>query len=423
MKTRKFIYAIVASLSVMSAQSCLKEQADIFEQSSSERLQSFIDETRNILTSNESGWIMEYYPGTNQYYGGYAYHLNFTDTEVEATCELDPENSYKSFYKFTTDNGAVLSFDVNNPALHYFATPSSSEYEAKGGDFEFTITSVSPEKIGLRGKRSGNHYDLYPYNASVTPSEYMSQVVEMGDSMRAAIIEGMVGDTEVNGTVDFNNRRINFEYAVSADSTVVVAAPYMYTPKGLRLYSDTKVAGATFRDFMYHSDNNVLSNGSFTFYGKLPEDYADYSEFEGDFTLSMYNGRIKYNVTLVPNENKTGFIMKNLSSHFDVVLGYDKAQGRLTWNAQVVGTEGNLTIWLAAWSLTAGGNLTWDTEYGVTIHKDLKTGNFVFEDNHKTDMTIDSFILWSTNSAGASQGSFEGWGDYQYPYLETLIRK
>lgn len=199
MKFNKILTVVLAGVSVLSAQSCLKDQADVFDSSSSERLQAYIEQTREILTSNEKGWIMEYYPGSGQSKGGYAYYLAFTDAEVTASYELDPENSYKSVYKLTTDNGAVLSFDSYNQALHHFATPSSTEYQAKGGDFEFTIVSVSPEKIGLRGKRSGNHYDLYPYDSDLTPAAYLAKVADVASSMRAAIIDGKVGDTDVTG--------------------------------------------------------------------------------------------------------------------------------------------------------------------------------------------------------------------------------
>ena len=96
MKFNKILTVVLAGVSVLSAQSCLKDQADVFDSSSSERLQAYIEQTREILTSNEKGWIMEYYPGSGQSKGGYAYYLAFTDDEVTASYELDPENSYKS---------------------------------------------------------------------------------------------------------------------------------------------------------------------------------------------------------------------------------------------------------------------------------------------------------------------------------------
>ncbi len=434
MKLNKFILAGVAAASLFAAQSCLKEQKDIFEASSSERLQAYIEEARSVLTSAANGWIMEYYPGSEQALGGYAYYLTFTETEVEAISEIDPENSYKSLYKITTDNGAVLSFDAGNPILHYFATPSSSKYQALGGDFEFTITSVSPEKIGLRGKRSGNHYDLYPYDSELAPKQYISKVVEMGGSMRASIIEGTIGETEVSGEIDFDTRRITFSYEEESESvsedgepvivtdTVVVKVPYMYTDKGLKAYEPVKVAGYTIDVMYYHSGNNILTTGSVTFEGRLPDDYTAFEDFAGEYTLSMYNGRLKYNITLVPNESSTGYVLKGLNPNFDVQLGYSTARGRLTWNSQFIANEHGHSIWMAAWSLTASGNLIADPAYGMTIARDMsKDGYFVIKDNgFDPEMPIDSFILWDIDE----RDSFEDYGDYgQYPYIEALIRK
>lgn len=53
MKFNKILTVVLAGVSVLSAQSCLKDQADVFDSSSSERLQAYIEQTREILTSNE----------------------------------------------------------------------------------------------------------------------------------------------------------------------------------------------------------------------------------------------------------------------------------------------------------------------------------------------------------------------------------
>lgn len=429
MKVSKIISSFLAAAALFSLTSCLKDQTDLFPNSSSERLQAYMEQAREILSSAENGWIMEYYPGPSQKLGGYAYHLTFTGSEVTATYELDPEKSCTSLYKLTADNGAVLSFDANNEILHHFATPSSSEYQAKGGDFEFVITSVSPEKIGLRGKRSGNHCDLYPYTSELTPKAYMAKVEEMAGGMRAALLNGKVGETEVNGTVDMNNRRITFNYKESEDGeTITVAVPYMYTPTGLKTYEEVEVAGCTMSSFFYYTSNNILSTGSVVFKGSLPKDYTDFEGFAGNYTLSMYNGRITADVTLTANADNSGYLMSGfVPGNHDVKLVYDRAKGRLAMNAQVVGADGSNSVWLAAWGLKGGGNLTWDPEYGMEITRDLKTGKFVFVDNgYDKDLAVDSFILWATDSAGKSQGEFTGWGgdgDNQFPYLQSLTRK
>jgi len=70
MKLNRIFAFVAAGISLLSAQSCLKDQADIFPESSSERLQAFLDQAGKTLVSAEKGWIMEYYPGSNQSRGG-----------------------------------------------------------------------------------------------------------------------------------------------------------------------------------------------------------------------------------------------------------------------------------------------------------------------------------------------------------------
>lgn len=175
----------------------------------------------------------------------------------------------------------------------------------------------------------------------------------------------------------------------------------------------------------YHSANNILTTGSVVFAGSLPEDYTSYSDFAGNYTLSMYNGKIRYDVTLSPDKAGTGYVMSGLlDGGHDIALGYSSSRGRLSMNAQAVGADGSNTVYLAAWSLEKeGGSLFVDEVYGMEIVRDLKTGNFKFVDNGKSDSVIDSFILWGITSAGGSAGEFTGWGESQYPYLQTLTRK
>ena len=445
MKINKILSVFAAGAMLLSAQSCLKDQKDAFEDLSSIRLQKFVAEARDILVSSESGWIMEYYPGSGQALGGYAYHLKFTETEVEAVSELDPENSYKSLFKITTDNGAVLSFDSYNPVLHYFATPSSSEYQAKGGDFEFSISSVSKDKIGLVGKRSGNHYDLYPYKSELSPNDYMKKVVAMAESMRAAIIAGNIGKTPVVGAVDFNSRRIVFTYEEKAsapeakadepateepvaDEIVTVEVPYMYTDTGLKAYEPTEVAGYTVDVMYYNSENNILTSGSVTFKGKLPEDYTSYADFTGEFVLSTtQKGFGPYNVTLTPNETGDGFIMSGLNPNFTLNVGYNKAKGRLTIIGQILGTStGSNYVMFCPWDASSG-YLTWMDGVGMEIYKDVNeteetvwrfADNGIWEDN-----TCNSFILYEFDGNGKAIGSWKNWGEYRYPSFNTLKRK
>lgn len=434
MKTRNIIKALAALILVIPMQSCLKDQEAVFEDSPSARMSKYLSNVQNILVGEET-WIMEYYPGAGRMYGGYTYVLKFTDKDVTVWSELDPEMECTSLYRFKADNGPVLSFDTNNDLLHYFATPSSSAYEAMGGDFEFTIVDYRDDQVTLLGKRSQNYYYLRPFTEECTPMEYCQAVVDLTDSFVAATLEGTIGDLHVDGEVDLMGRTLYLYYEGEEDPETgepveeVAYEAFSFTPKGLHFYEPLVVNGYTIRDLFYLPTHNYLTNGVITLFGSLPEDYARYEEFAGDYTMYAYEGNIKMNVSLVPTEDKAGYILKGMGGRlsaghdFDVYLPYDKAKGRLNLNAQVIGNEDGLTIWLAAWSLNDGGSLTWDTAYGMQIHRDLETGNFAFVDNGKTDMEIDSFILWATNAAGKSAGQWTAWGNGQIPYLQYLVRK
>lgn len=293
MKTRRIILIAAAALSLMAAQSCLKDQKEIFEESYSERVTNYMDGVGKILESQDAGWIMRTYPGSGQQYGGYAFYVKFKDGKVTASCELDPTFESTSYYKITSDNAPVLSFDVHNDVLHYFATPSAGAYEAMGGDFEFSIKSYSEEKVSLVGKRSGNHCDLYPFNEDMTPGEYLQKVYDMSENVLAATVSGTIGGKEVTGDVDLDSRCITFKYydpeeaaQIEAENPsdeeeeeeddedkgwVTKAMPFMYTPTGIRAYQPIKIAGNTLDDFMYHAENNLFSNGVFNLQGHVPD--------------------------------------------------------------------------------------------------------------------------------------------------------
>lgn len=425
MKTRNIINTLAALLLVVPMQSCLKDQESIFEDSPSARMENYLNDVHELLTETPM-WVMEYYPGVNCYYGGYTYVLKFTDKDVTVWSELDPEMECKSLYRFKADNGPVLSFDTNNELLHYFATPSSSSYEAMGGDFEFTILDYDADKITLLGKRSQNKYFLRPFESTQTPQEYCAGVVNFVDNYRAPILDGVIGDVDVKGEVDVDYRNLYFTYEngeLDEDgnpATTNIKVAFSFTPNGLHLYEPIEINGYSIRELFYLSNYNDLTNGVITFKGSLPEDYVEYDEFKGDFVMYYYTRSVK--VTLVPTEDKAGFIMKGMGTpygfDFDVYVKYNKGRGRLDMNAQLVtinGTNVNLT----AWGLNDGGYLSTDPSFGVQIHKNLETGNYDFVDNGKNDdFAVDSFLLWDGSSGYQCLGK-----DAQYPYLKYLARK
>ena len=126
----------------------------------------------------------------------------FTAQQVTAYSQNAPEKAVVSSYKLTTDDGAVLSFDTYNSVLHYYATADGAHYQARGGDFEFVIKSVTKNRIVLRGKRSGNYCYLDRLTGEETISEYLAKMAAAERKLDIVSFTGEITGGLVEGFLD-----------------------------------------------------------------------------------------------------------------------------------------------------------------------------------------------------------------------------
>ena len=142
MKLKRILSISLAGLLALGAQSCLKSYVAYFDESSAERLTTYLADLDEMLGKEQYGWLMEYFVGNEDYQlGGINVVLKFDSEkgEVVAMSEEDATAAYKSHYVLTSDSGPVLSFDTHNAILHKYGTASSEYYEGRGGDYPFFI--------------------------------------------------------------------------------------------------------------------------------------------------------------------------------------------------------------------------------------------------------------------------------------------
>ena len=154
----------MAAVLGLTLQSCLMEEKQLFDKSPAERMDAYLSEYNALLESSENGWLLEYYAEEDQSYGGYPYILKFAEGQVTAYFQLadDLEEAKTSYYKVTSDDGPVLTFDTYNEYIHFFATPDIDNYQAYEGDYEFRILDKNEDssEITIQGKRTGNYMKL-----------------------------------------------------------------------------------------------------------------------------------------------------------------------------------------------------------------------------------------------------------------------
>ena len=122
--------------------------------------------------------------------------------------------------------------------------------------------------------------------------------------------------------------------------------------------------------------------------------------------------------------------MEGLNDNIKPVLKFNKSKGNLELNSQIVGSYGGNDVWLCAWGLAAGGNLTWTSEAGVQTQWNMDTEKpvYTFQTNSYSGLVTDSFILWLVTPSGSSVGQFNNssWlvnGSNRLPYLYGLVKQ
>ncbi len=420
---------------------CVHDMEPVFDKSASARMAEANQNAKKVLVSEPNCWHMEYYPHSEQAYGGYDVFVKFTEDEVTAWGEVAEslDKSYTSLYKLTTDDGPVLSFDMFNYVLHYFSTPSGSSmkniygqtqmYQAYEGDFEFLILKAAADEVLLKGKRSGCLIRMTPFSGN--PVEYL-QATEAGqtDNFRATIqgtpLAISTFHTSLDGVgyqleMDRDMRQVYFTKDGAEESTPVA---FMYTPDGIKFYQPFTVGDASVSELVWDKTRECAVAGGLTLENRVPEGWLGYNQYLGTYTLTYNDNEDWYiqpktaTFTLVPDEEGKSYLMKGVSDKYDVKVNYDLAGGVIVIMGQIVGKYGDNDVFFAAHyaSRSATGGITYTgwrgTSYGIKIKVDPESVK-ADPDHFKAHFIpgpssagrgINSFGLLMQTPAGASGG-------------------
>lgn len=405
------LYKVLLSASILAAStvmlsSCLKNQEDIFDVDAANRLEQRLADCKNTLISSEHGWVFDYFPDRAISYGGYVYGLKFTENDVTVTCELAPGQTETSLYKMTNDNGPILSFDSYNTLMHFFATPSSSNYEAYDGDFEFIIMDVKPDIITLRGNRTGN--TMYLRRLDSDPVQYVSQAVSLAENIFQTEFNGTCGSEAVYATNDLGVRFMEFQWKAiekQEDGTEIEVvktsgAYYVPTPTGIHFVEPVQLSANSgeVTDLAFNTSNFTFtgtdSNGnSVSLTGQVAASYSFYNEFIGNFTMT-YGTSGALDVQIIDDGTGAGYLIKGITNVCDIKATYNKSVGGIDIAGQIIG-EGTQDTWKFLGAL-ATGNFYPNAlgTIGMVAVKDVDNPNtYVFTDNGYASEPIVGFTI------------------------------
>ena len=420
MKTYRFFTACLLGLVALGSQSCLKSYVEYFDESSAERLTTYLADLDEMLGAEQNGWRMEYFVGNEDGdFGGINVALKFNAEkgEVTAMSEEDETAAYTSHYVLTTDSGPVLSFDTYNPVLHKYGTASAEYYEGRGGDYQFFIIGYDKEQkvVNLKGKRNGKFCSLH---ALPEPIEtFNARMYDHSRNFYVGTFDGFIGDKKVTGDIDVNNRQFTaYEMEIYGkdedgqpkwDIAETRSVPYILTDSGLRFYEPLEIFGMTFEELDFNFDmaktDTLLTSraNNIAFKGHIPVDWLPYDFFGGDYVFTFgSSGETRLNISLIPTGDRQTFRIKGMSNQFDLMADYNVRSGRIELRAQhvrvpdtddvlwtrkysgydpetgltktiTVDNPERLYIRLCAWEVN--GYLTFSTEVGMAAQLVVKT--------------------------------------------------
>lgn len=257
----KIFKYILPALFISLLIACAPEEKNLFEDSSANRMSEALRKTREVLTGAENGWLMEYYPASQQTYGGYNVLASFTDTDVTVSSEIsDFDLASSSSYALKQSAGPVLTFDTYNEEFHIFSDPDSrvsghgSNGVGMGGDFEFLILKAEADSVVLKGKKTGNRIVMTPFKEN-SWEDYMEEIQDKSDLMTFSNFEFHIAGQVI--PVRGNIRRLSMTYEDEEGNEVTVNVPYIQTRTGYKLYSPLELLGVTIEEFIFQEEGEL----------------------------------------------------------------------------------------------------------------------------------------------------------------------
>ena len=161
-------YLLLIGLFAATMVACSRDEESLFDKSAAERAQEAIETAFDVLTSNEVGWEVAYFPNLEASSKGYNMVWKFNaNGKVSATAKNSTTTMNKmmtdsaSTWAVKSDYGPILTFDTYNKVIHAFSDPQENGAGLLG-DYEFLILKATPEVVVLKGKKHSAYSVMRP---------------------------------------------------------------------------------------------------------------------------------------------------------------------------------------------------------------------------------------------------------------------
>ncbi|MBR1576253.1 MAG: DUF4302 domain-containing protein [Bacteroidales bacterium] len=409
---RKQVHAFLLTTALLAAvlPSCtFIGQEDLFEQSATERVEQLLRSAGETLVDSEYGWVFNLYPGAGRTSGGYVLTMRFhEDNSVDVQTEIQQDLEISSYYRLYGNDGPVLTFDTYNDIVHVFSTPTTYQYRGMEGEYEFILEDVTPERIRVRGRKTGNV--MYLDRLHRPAEAYLKDLKDLQYYFVYYAFQGVLDDQNFVARMDYYNRQIRIEYP---DGTVDTNS-FAFTDEGISFYEPITIGTHALRNFKADLEKKTLTcidpgSEGLVLDVYRGEGFRDYEDYPGDYTLYYMKGQSKIDVTLSVLEEGRTYLMTGINPNYQVVVEYDLSEGGMIIRSQQVGTTGSYSIYFSgmdrntaffSWHSAVSMKTVWNMDEEHPEYKFVSN----FEGANMDE--VNSFCLSLLTEGGQSAGTF-----------------
>lgn len=291
----KKIYVFLIFPLVLAA-SCSVGSDEVFDESSTVRLDKVTAACAEAVMQPEHGWKMLFVPDSTQY-GGYNVLMKFeTQEDVRIYTDFLEEETV-STYSFNGSQGPVLSFDTQS-ALHYLADPAQVPAgTGHKGEFEFVIHEITPDSLVFTGKKYRQRIVFYPAEAEdweTRMDAYRNNIDLLAPQTNAPYFRGLtMNQTAVNLSYFPENRTISYTYSDENTRRVHVGQAGVYgTEDGVRFSPKIRVNGVVLDELKYNETLRVFEAATPGVVGRLRYSHRPPFPFYGSIDMMMDGSNI-----------------------------------------------------------------------------------------------------------------------------------
>lgn len=171
-------YLVIIGLLAATFAACSRDEESLFDKPAAIRAQEAIENAFDVLTSQEAGWEMAYFPNLEADAKGYNMVLKFKkngNVSVTAKNAATTNNRIMtdtaSTWAVKSDYGPILTFDTYNDVFHAFSDPKDNGAGFLG-DYEFLILKATPELVILKGKKHSAYTVMRPMKNTDLPAYF-----------------------------------------------------------------------------------------------------------------------------------------------------------------------------------------------------------------------------------------------------------